>query len=41
MSSVGFRRIESGIFDPDDLVRISDEIMDRIRDGRYDYRKYV
>lgn len=41
MSSVGFRSIKSGLFDPDDLVRISDEIMDRIRDGRYDYRKYV
>lgn len=40
MSSVGFKEISSGLFLPEDLERVPDEVMSRIRDGRYDYRKY-
>lgn len=40
MSSVGFKEVTSGLFEPEGLERIGDEVMDRIRDGRYDYRKY-
>ncbi len=40
MSSTGYRQISSGLFEPDDLERVSEEVMARIRDGRYDYRKY-
>lgn len=40
MSSVGFKVISSGLFLPEDLERVQDEVMSRIRDGRYDYRKY-
>ena len=41
MSSQGFRDITSGLFEPGDLERISDEVNARVRDGRYDYRKYL
>lgn len=40
MSSVGFKQMSSGLFPPEDLERLSDEVMARIRDGRYDYRRY-
>ena len=40
MSSTGYKRITSGLFEPEDLERVSEEVMSRIRDGRYDYRKY-
>ena len=41
MSSQGFRDITSGLFEPGDLERISDEVNARVRDGRYDYRRYL
>ena len=41
MSSQGFRGITSGLFHRDELERIGNEVMDRIRDGRYDYRRYI
>lgn len=41
MSSAGFRDITTGLFDPADLERIADEVNARVRDGRYDYRRYV
>jgi len=40
MSSSGVTNIESGIFDRETLERIPNEIMARIKDGRYDYRRY-
>lgn len=40
MSSKGATAINSGIFPIDELERVGAEVMDRIRDGRYDYRKY-
>ncbi len=40
MSSSGYKSIKSGIFAPEDLEKVSGEVMDRIRDGRYDYRRY-
>ena len=40
MSSVGYKEITSGLFPPEDLERVSEEVMARIRDGRYDYRRY-
>ncbi|MBR6213261.1 MAG: PH domain-containing protein [Candidatus Methanomethylophilaceae archaeon] len=41
MSAQGFRGIRSGLFRRDELELIGKEVMDRIRDGRYDYRKYL
>lgn len=41
MSSQGYRDITTGLFDPADLERIADEVNARVRDGRYDYRRYV
>jgi len=41
MSAQGFRGIRSGIFRRDELELIGKEVMDRIRDGRYDYRRYL
>lgn len=41
MSAQGFRGIKSGIFRRDELELIGKEVMDRIRDGRYDYRRYL
>ena len=40
MSSVGYKEITSGLFPPEDLEKVSEEVMARIRDGRYDYRRY-
>lgn len=41
MSSIGFKEITSGLFEPEDLERVSDEVNARIADGRYDYRRYL
>jgi len=41
MSSGGAARLMSGIFDRDELEKVSDEVMARISDGRYDYRRYL
>ena len=41
MSSSGFRGVESGLFPPEELERISAEVDARISDGRYDYRRYL
>lgn len=40
MSSLGAKRISSGLFGPEDLELVADEVNARIRDGRYDYRRY-
>ena len=40
MSSQGFRETVSGLFPPRDLERVPAEVMGRIRDGRYDHRRY-
>lgn len=40
MSSAGSRTISSGLFPPEELERVSVEVMARIRDGRYDFRRY-
>ena len=40
MSSRGANNLTSGIFDRDELDKVSLEVMARIRDGRYDYRRY-
>jgi hypothetical protein len=41
MSSMGAKVIRSGTFLNEDLERVSAEVMARIRDGRYDYRRYL
>lgn len=41
MSSRGARAVQSGLFDRQELESISEEVMARIRDGRYDYRRYI
>ncbi len=41
MSSMGAKVIRSGTFMNEDLERVSAEVMARIRDGRYDYRRYL
>lgn len=41
MSAVGFRSLSTGLFEPEQLRRISDEVNARIADGRYDYRRYL
>jgi putative membrane protein len=40
MSSKGVLSLRSGLFHKDDLEKVGQEVMDRIRDGRYDYRRY-
>jgi len=40
MASRGTASIVSGIFDRDELEKVSSEVMTRIKDGRYDYRRY-
>ena len=40
MSSGGFRAVRSGLFPPQELELVPSEVIDRICDGRYDYRKY-
>lgn len=41
LSSIGFRTVDSGLFEPEELTMVQDEVMARIRDGRYDYRRYL
>ena len=41
MSSIGYKQITSGLFEPQDLERVADEVNARIADGRYDYKKYL
>ncbi len=40
MSSRGAKSITSGLFDREELERVGEEIMARIKDGRYDHRRY-
>ena len=39
LSSMGAATTVSGYYPREDLERIQEEVMARIRDGRYDYRK--
>ncbi len=41
MSSAGVTSVTSGLFDHAELDEVSDRIVGRIRDGSYDYRRYV
>jgi len=41
LSSVGFKKVGSGLFFSDELEKISEEVMARILDGRYDYKRYL
>ena len=41
MSAMGAKSITSGIFNKEELELIGKEVMARIRDGRYDYRRYL
>ncbi len=40
LSSRGFTVVQSGVFKADVLENVSSTVMARIRDGRYDFRKY-
>lgn len=40
LSSVGSMKVTSGFFDAHELEAIPEEVISRIEDGRYDYRKY-
>ncbi len=40
MTSMGARNVSSGIFIKDELEKVPAEVLGRILDGRYDYRKY-
>ncbi len=40
ISATGSRHVLSGIFDDAVSSRVQEIVMDRIRDGRYDYRRY-
>jgi putative membrane protein len=37
MSSAGYKNIRSGYFDRDELYRIGDTMLERLKDGTYDY----
>lgn len=41
LSSMGSQNIYSGYFDAEDLEAISEEVIARVKDGRYNYRKYL
>lgn len=41
LSSMGSQNIYSGYFDVEDLEAISEEVIARVKDGRYNYRKYL
>lgn len=41
LSSLGSMNINSGYFDAKELEEIPDEVVNRIKDGRYDYRRYL
>ena len=40
LSSSGQLSIDKGMFEPKDLEHVMDEVLGRIADGRYDYRRY-
>ncbi|MGN0098535.1 MAG: hypothetical protein ACI38Y_04340, partial [Candidatus Methanomethylophilaceae archaeon] len=40
MSSIGFKQIVSGYFGTSALEAVGEEVVARIRDGRYDYRRF-
>ncbi len=40
LSAIGASRIKSGFYVVDDVERIQERVLQRIRDGTYDYRKY-
>lgn len=40
MSSMGEMTLKSGLFHADDLEKVPSEVIARIRDGRYDHRRY-
>ncbi len=40
LSTVGATAVISGVFDAESLERVSDTVMARIRDGRYDFRRF-
>ena len=40
LSSSGQLSIDTGMFEPKDLEHVMDEVLGRIADGRYDYRRY-
>ena len=40
MSSMGFKQVVSGYFGTEDLESVGDEVVARIVDGRYDYRRF-
>ena len=40
LSTAGASSVMSGVFPAEDLERISATVMDRIRDGRYDFRRF-
>lgn len=41
LSAMGAKKVKSGYFKSEDLEKIPDEVVGRIKDGRYDYRKYL
>ena len=41
ITSAGARSVTSGYFTPEELENIPSEVMARIKDGRYDYRRYL
>lgn len=41
LSSMGSQNIYSGYFNVDELEAISDEVISRVKDGRYNYREYL
>lgn len=41
LSSIGSQNIYSGYFNADELEAISDEVVSRVKDGRYNYREYL
>ena len=40
MAASGFKDFQSGLFSEEELSKVPEEIMARIKDGRYDYRVY-
>lgn len=41
ISSLGATTVISGLFEPSVLERVPSEVIERITDGRYDYRRYL
>jgi uncharacterized membrane protein YdbT with pleckstrin-like domain len=40
LSTAGATAVVTGVFDAESLERVSDTVMERIRDGRYDFRRF-